>query len=123
MVRETFPSSSGTTESLDRKHGMSYCNNDQEFYFEILQAFTESDFAATLNSHLEEKNWKDYQISIHGLKSAAKSIGALPLSELAKASELALKERNDTDYILTNHPNVLHELEKVETLIGQFLNQ
>lgn len=111
------------TEVLDRKLGMSYCEGDKDFYFEILKAFIQSDFSITLNNYFSEKDWKGYEISIHGIKSAAKAIGAVPLSKLAEASELALKERNDTDYIRAKHSTILLEIEKVETLINEMVNQ
>ncbi len=111
------------SEVIDQKLGISFCDGDKEFYFEILHAFLQSDFSTTLNNYFIAQDWKGYQISIHGAKSGAKSIGAMPLSELAKDMELALKERNDTEYIITNHSFILREIEKLENAIHQLINQ
>lgn len=108
---------------LDQKLGISLCAGDKTFYHEVLKAFVQSDFSAMLNGYFTEKDWKGYHIAIHGVKSGAKSIGATALSELAKDMELALKERNDTEFIVSKHPIVLCEIEKVEKLIHEIVRK
>lgn len=46
--------------------------------------------------------WKNYQIKVHALKNSAALIGAIALSEEAKALEYASRD-NNIDYIITNH--------------------
>ena len=107
---------------LDRNLGLHYCDMDHESYLIVLEAFLESDFATLLNTNFRDENWQDYQISIHGLKSGAKTIGAVPLSNLALELEMALKERQDTALVIAKHPVVLSELNKLEILITDILN-
>ena len=47
-----------------------------------------------IGKYFREKDWKTYTIEVHALKSAARQIGALKLSELAEALEHAGKEGN-----------------------------
>ena len=104
---------------LNRQLGLSICGGNNAFYYEVLKSFVQSDLAASLNLYFSEKDWYNYRIAIHGIKSASKSVGAMVLSELAELMELALKERNDIEFILANHPLVLEELKKVESLIQE----
>lgn len=110
------------SEILDTKVGLAYCDGNEEFYHEILKAFLQSGFTDLLNEKLSDEDWKGYETSIHGLKSGAKTIGAMQLSELAKELELALKERQDTALVVSKHPLVLVEINKLETLINTILN-
>jgi len=112
-----------TTEILDLKLGLACCDGDNDFYHEVLQAFLQSDFAALLNENLRNEDWTGYETSIHGLKSGAKTIGAMKISNLAKELELALKERQDTPLVISKHPMVLSELSSLETLITDTLNR
>lgn len=109
-------------ELLDQSIGLMCCGGDMSFYHEILKTFVESEFINTLNTSLEQKDWKNYQITIHSVKSGAKTIGAMPLSELAYDVELSLKERNDSEYVIKKHPEVLCEIEKIEKIISELVD-
>ncbi len=47
-----------------------------------------------INEYYMNKDFESYAIEVHALKSVAKSIGAVELSELAKAHEFAAKQGN-----------------------------
>jgi len=117
----TGPAADAEQRILDQQLGISYCAGNKDFYHEVLKAFVQSNLPDALNNYFSEKDWKNYQITIHGIKSGAKSIGATVLSELAETMETALKERNDTAFIQTHHPHVLQELKKLEALIQELL--
>jgi len=106
---------------LDQQLGLSICMGNKSFYHEILKAFLQSEFQNTLQNYYSNEDWKNYQIVAHGVKSAAKSIGATPLSELAKDMEFALKEQNNTEFIRSQHPVILQEIRKLETLIQEII--
>ncbi len=61
-----------------------------------------------LKGYFAEQDWENYTIKIHALKSSAKLIGAMDLSEDAQALETAGKE-NNIDFILENHERVMEE--------------
>ena len=79
---------------IDMEQGIACCGMDREAYMEVLNIYYESvdsridDF----RRFLEAKDYKNYIIAVHGLKSSSASIGAKEFSELAKAHEFAGKE-------------------------------
>ena len=96
-----------TVEELDVEQGVLYCNGE-EGYLEILRAYCEEweSQKTYINDLFEMKNWKDYTVAVHGLKSTLFSIGVGKIAELAKQLEFAGKE-NRIDYIEVNHVGLM----------------
>lgn len=90
---------------LDVKTGLRYCMN-KELYEEILQEYVRSDKLAELERFFDARDWHNYRTIIHGLKSTSLTIGAISLSEEAKALEAAAKNE-DEGYILSHHQAVM----------------
>lgn len=90
-------------EDLDVEQGILYCNGE-ESYIEILHAYCEEweENLALAKESFEKKDWKNYTIAVHGLKSALFSIGANRISAMAKQLEHAGKE-NRISYIEEHH--------------------
>lgn len=86
---------------LDVPTGLRYCM-DKEFYIEILQEYIRSDKLAELERFFDARDWNNYRTVIHGLKSTSLTIGAISLSEEAKALEAAAKN-GDESYIMSHH--------------------
>ena len=99
--------------SLDVEKGMLYCGGKEE-YLSILEAYygERHENWLLLEELFEKHDWKNYTIKVHALKSMMQNIGALSLSAKAKALELAGK-RNDIDYILKNHADMMAEYRNV----------
>ena len=55
-----------------------------------------------LTGFLQNEDWDNYRITVHALKSNAKTIGAMELSEEARLQEMAAKE-NRTEDVSANH--------------------
>ena len=103
-------------EGLDVQTGLSYCMNEEEFYLEMLQEYLKSDKAVKMSQFFEGEDWENYRTIVHALKSTSLTIGAVQLSEEAKALEMAAKE-GDVDYIRSHHKEVLEEyIELTESL-------
>ena len=102
---------------LDISKGIMYCGN-QENYLEILAS--QRDSGKETISHAqdlyEKEDWKNYIIVVHGIKSAMMSIGAVKLSEMAKALEFAGKGE-DYDFIRREHPVMRKEFERVMQIL------
>ena len=94
---------------LDVQKGILYCNG-KEPYIKILQGYCEDydDSGALAEQLFEKQDWKNYTITVHGMKSAMRSIGALRISDLALALEMAGKEGR-IEYILDNHEELIRE--------------
>lgn len=70
----------------------------------------------------EEKNYKNYEIEVHGLKSASANIGAMKLSNLAKKHEEAMIEK-DWEFVSSNFSYLISFYEEQLAGIQAFLNQ
>jgi len=94
--------------------GLHYCNQDEEFYQSLLLQYAQDmrEKLILLAKYKEEQDYPNYAIHIHSVKSTSKMIGALDLSEKARALEAAAKEAKG-DVIDAGHPEVMDELRKV----------
>ena len=105
---------------LDTKTGIMYCENNEEFYLEILKTYIESDKTEILKQCYTEQNWKQYCVYVHALKSTSLDIGANELSEHAKEMESKIKEEN-MDFVYQQHEALLNEykeiLRKIEVVL------
>ena len=88
---------------LDVESALQYSAGDEKFYMTMVESFVEESRMAELDKLFEQKDYENYQIMVHGIKSTALMIGANELSERAKEMEFALKFDNDTIFINENH--------------------
>lgn len=102
---------------LDISKGILYCGN-QKNYLDILSSQRDSgkDIINQAQSLYEKADWKNYIIVVHGIKSSMMSIGAVKLSEMAKALEFAGKG-GDFDFIRTEHVAMIKEFERVMQML------
>lgn len=79
---------------IDVDTGMEFCQNDEDFYEEILMDFITDlpDVKEFLEEKLLQGNLKDYEIKVHSLKGMSKMIGAMEHADLAKGAEDAARE-------------------------------
>ena len=106
---------------FDTAAGLRYAAGDQDFYLELASGFAES--AArnlpVIRSDWEKKDWADYQIRVHALKSTARQIGANELSDLAQKQELAAKDRSipeieaGAENLLRSYEQTVQRLRKI----------
>ena len=106
---------------VDTEAGLKYCVGDKDFYKSLLiQYSTESgDKIASMKKYYQLKDWHNYEILVHALKSTSKMIGVTGLSEKAKALEKAAKE-NEENYILENHEAMIRDYGRIA---GEIRNQ
>jgi HPt (histidine-containing phosphotransfer) domain-containing protein len=88
--------------------GLDYCAGERDIYAEILVEYANDhdEKSSLLKQYYEEKNWDEYRIIIHSLKSASKTVGAEDASDLAKKLEDASGE-HDAAFIEANHEEFL----------------
>lgn len=104
---------------LDVEKGIMYCGSEKA-YLEILGDCYEDGAGerALIEKLFEDKDWANYTIKVHAVKSTMKSIGANDLFEKAKALETAGRN-NDIDYIMKNHNDMLDEHRRVMSELEQ----
>jgi len=95
---------------IDTDAGLKYCVGDKEFYKSLLvQYATESaEKIGMMKKYYIVRDWHNYEILVHALKSTSKMIGISDLSEKAKALEKAAKN-NEENYILQNHEAMIRD--------------
>lgn len=94
---------------IDMDKALYYLGGDPELYRDIILQFANEidEKINNLNTFLDNKDWKNYEIVIHAMKSSSKMIGALPqVSDEAYELEKAAHNEN-AEYIETNHSRVL----------------
>ena len=104
--------------SINLDTALSNCMNSEDFFAEMVDEFINSDKTDELNAALQAEDLAEYRIAAHALKGTALVIGAVELSNKAKAQEFAAKDgrlddlkRNHSDLIAT-YKKVLDELGK-----------
>lgn len=92
ILKENLP-------EMDFKAGLMTCGNDTGFYLDLLNDFVNLSIKQVLNDCIEETDYRNYCISVHGLKNNAYSLGAKDIGDLAyemeKATRDSLPERID----------------------------
>ena len=75
---------------------------------------------AQLKAYYQDKDWKNYQVLVHALKSKSLSIGAEEPAEGARALEAAAREGR-TDYIMEHHEEVMNSYRNLLNLLRREL--
>ena len=90
---------------IDFESGIGNCQGDVKSYLGLLDAFVGQNQFGTSDAQLEERDIKNYRITVHALKSSARYIGAMELSDMAKHLEDLAKDEK-VDEILVDHPKL-----------------
>lgn len=71
--------------------GLAYCQNDDGLYRTLLTDYvqTSEERIRNLARYFDEKDWKNYQILVHSVKSTSRTIGADDVGEIAAKLEAA----------------------------------
>ncbi len=109
---------------IETRKGLHYCQDDEEFYRTLLNQFASDgkgkrEEAAAFYA---DQDWKNYAIIVHALKSTAKMIGAMTLSDQAKTLEDAAKREQEA-FITENHHKTMQLYETVSEGILTWLGQ
>ena len=106
-------------KGIDRDTALTYCGGSISDYIDLASIYYETGlkYHDDLIKYYEEKDWKNYSILTHSIKSTSKTIGALDLSELAYKEEVASKQE-DINTINEYHEALLNEYTRVLEMIG-----
>ena len=109
---------------VDTDYGLDYCGGDKEFYEELLLDYADKRDSKLqeIEGYFENKDYKNYEIRVHGIKSTSKLIGAFDLSEKAKFLEEAAKNM-DESAIQENHSILIIQYTKLMDTISELLGQ
>ncbi|MCR5098485.1 MAG: response regulator [Lachnospiraceae bacterium] len=103
---------------IDTAAGIRYCAEDPQMYFEILDDYTDEydEKREGLEENYKNKDWKEYQVLIHAVKSTSKTMGIHDLYEQTLALELAAKSE-DAIFIDENHEKTMEKYKEVTEYI------
>ena len=103
---------------VDIDTGLSYCANDLETYFEILDLFVKSydEKSKAIRDFYEKKSWKEYRVNVHALKSDLRTLGLAQVAEKAFGLEKAAEEE-DVTFIDAHHEELMEEYARVVRMI------
>lgn len=89
----TEPEEEALPEGIDRKLGLSYCNDNESIYEKVLVAYCKQgrEYLEKLPQKLQAEDLSGYAVIVHGIKSTSRTIGAAAFSERAKQQELLAK--------------------------------
>ena len=108
---------------IDPRVGLTYCQNDNSFYISMLAEFSygKREKEELLIKSFETSDWNTYAIHTHSLKSTAKMIGALELSELAAQLEAAANAGNEAD-IKRAHSDLIGKYDNIVKAINMLVS-
>ncbi len=94
---------------LDTETGVVYCGSEEN-YLSVIRIFHETagDKADEIRTYYNNKDWENFTVKVHALKSSARVIGAKELSEAARRLEEA-GENTDIDTIDNNIDGLLKQ--------------
>ena len=108
-------------EIVSVKEGLSYCMDDTDFYLEVIQDYLAGDKKEVLETTFAKKDWKNYQINVHALKSTSRTIGANAVSDEAKQMEEAAKGQ-DEQYIMMHQEELMKHYEILKKQLKDILS-
>lgn len=94
--------------TIDTAHGMEYSMDDKDMYKDMIQMFIDQreQNLSDINGAFEKKDWDNYRIKVHGLKSNSRLVGGMDLGNLAEKCEHAARDKDEAT-ILAEHQNLL----------------
>ncbi|MBO7335293.1 MAG: response regulator [Lachnospiraceae bacterium] len=106
---------------IDTRSALDYYEGDKKMYAGILKEFIKDESLKEIESFYERKDWKNYAITAHSLKSGAAYMAAYPLSKKAADIEAAIK-REDYDYVLNNKDAFIKLYKDTKSVAEKVLN-
>ncbi len=118
------PAEMDTNTLFSPEEGAKYTGGDIEAYNDILALYVRKapELSQRIEKLFDEKDWKNYVIEVHALKSSSLTIGSKQLSELAKELELSGKAGNYT-VIEEKNSELLALYQKVAELGQEYLEK
>ena len=107
---------------INVKAGIMYCGGNEDFYKSILQKYVEEseEKIKAVNTYYDDKDYENYRIQVHAIKSTSKMIGVDDLYEEALRLETAAKE-SDYSYIVVSHDSMVKDYKAKVKAIAEAL--
>ena len=118
---ETVDLSAFQIEGIDTAAAAQYYTGDEAGFADLLELYyMDGQRKSALLRQLSDTDISGYCVEVHGLKSASANIGAMEVSEMARAQEDAANQ-GDREFIGQHFPALLEAYEALLTNIELFL--
>ena len=107
-------------DGLNAEKGVSYCTGSKSFYYEILADYAAAEREAELNKYFAEKDWENYAVTVHSLKSTSRTLGLEDIGNLAEQMQWA-SEKEDEPFIRIQHQELMDIYMKAKKQIKEYL--
>ena len=110
----------GEMEGIDMETALTYCGGDINDFIDLATVYlkTGDRYYPQLLECYAKKDWKNYAIYTHAIKSTSKTIGAMKLSDIAYKEEMAAKEEDEAT-ITQYHGAMLDEYRRVLDVLAK----
>ncbi|MBR6382744.1 MAG: Hpt domain-containing protein, partial [Lachnospiraceae bacterium] len=107
---------------VDVNIGIAFTGDDEDIYMSLLGEYAaeEVEKSANIKECYRTKDWKNYEVYVHSLKSTSKMIGASALAEIAAESEAASNVQN-TLVIDNNHDRMMEMYAALAAVIREHI--
>ncbi|MBQ7507362.1 MAG: response regulator [Lachnospiraceae bacterium] len=107
-------------QGINTSEGINYCRGDRAFYVDLLRKFnsTAKKKIEELKEDYEKKDWSDFRIRVHAIKSSARMVGADELSAMAFEQENAARDENE-ELIEQGFDDLILNYTAVSEMIGE----
>lgn len=111
---DTSDISSIRIDGIDTVLGINYCSGNYDDYIDVIKIYYNTGVKRIddIRRYFNEKDWHNYTILIHAVKSTSLTIGAVKLSNMAKRLEAAGKKKNE-NIIIDGNDEMLKEYERI----------
>lgn len=112
-----------TKNKIDVNHGLELLG-DMDFYNETLETFYDgiSDNLKKLEEFKNNKDFENYGILSHSIKSDSKYLGFMDLAEIALSHEMAGKS-SDEKFIEKNYASFVEEINRIVSVVKEYLGR
>ena len=116
---QAFPKEIDSAQGINVRQGIAYCGGKVQDYLEVVQIYyaTGMEKILEIENFYEQRDWKNYSILVHAVKSTSQGIGAKQLSDMAKDLEYAGKSM-DEYFIDSHHKEMMEEYQRILNLLG-----
>lgn len=108
---------------IDKDSALTYCGSTQDF-LELAAVYLHSGwkYRKDLAKAFEDMNLKSYALLAHTVKGTSRTLGVIPLSEMALEQETAAKEERAGD-LREHHDSFMQEFDKVLNMLADYFGE
>ena len=112
-----------TNNKIDVDHGLELLG-DMDFYNETLGTFYDGieENLKKLEEYKNNKDFENYSILSHSIKSDSKYLGFMDLAEIALSHEMAGKG-SDEKFIEENYDSFIEEINRIIKVVKEYLGR